>query len=689
MVKSKEKNKIFFTLLAITLIFIVNSNKVKANDEINFKRLHGKERYETSASICSGGWDTSEYAVLASGEGFADALSAAPLAKKYDAPIILTGKNKLNDNAKDQLKKLDTKEVIIVGGPGSISEDIVTELKDLGIKVNRIYGEDRYKTSLKIAKEIGVKNGVVVTNGLGFADALGMAPIAASKQMPILLTPSDKLTSDTMEFLKKSSYNKSYVLGGTATVSDYIKNSLKNPTRLSGADRFQTNIAILNHFKGDINLDEVYISSGDGYADALSGSVLASKNKSPIILINDNLNKSTKDFVSTNKSNFKNVTIFGGEAVVKEPTISSLFGAFRSGETRSDTKEVAAERWDRSYLKDYHIELPESGKLDIEYDINNFTRFDLIVLDIKNNEIIKKSYNYLKNDKSIHDNYNDIRLPKGKYIVRVHAFNMDGTYTIKAKYTQEGEGFEKESNNDIKTANVIEPNKSIIGSIHSYNDVDYYKFTLNEKGSLKINLKHNQYGRYGFRVSLLDENNKSISQFISGGEDINSYSNKLRLAKGTYFVKIECEKWNDEPLQYELNLVYDIEGENYESEPNDYIQDANYIKCNKEYIGNIQSRDDRDYYKINLNSDSKITINFKHDEGYEKWIIYLYDKDNKPIRRFKSYGYEINKDFNPIELEAGEYYVSVEGIDSIDYTINVKREAPDKSDNGKKKVKRR
>ncbi|MCS4466374.1 cell wall-binding repeat-containing protein [Clostridium botulinum] len=104
MVKSKEKNKIFFTLLAITLIFIVNSNKVKANDEINFKRLDGKGRYETSSSICSGGWDTSEYAVLASGEGFADALSAAPLAKKYDAPIILTGKNKLNDNAKDQLK---------------------------------------------------------------------------------------------------------------------------------------------------------------------------------------------------------------------------------------------------------------------------------------------------------------------------------------------------------------------------------------------------------------------------------------------------------------------------------------------------------------------------------------------------------------------------------------------------------
>ncbi|WP_409069253.1 cell wall-binding repeat-containing protein [Clostridium caseinilyticum] len=685
MVKSKEKNKIFFTLLVIALMFIANSNKVKASDEINFKRLYGKERYETSASICSGGWETSEYAVLASGEGFADALSAAPLAKKYNAPIILTEKNKLNDSARTQLKNLQTKNVIIIGGNGSISKNVETELKNLGINYNRIYGKNRYETSLKIAKEIGVKNGIVVTNGLGFADALAMAPIAASKQMPILLTPSDKLTSDTKAFLNKNSYNKSYVLGGTATVSDYIKNSLKNPTRLSGIDRFQTNIAILNHFKEDLNLDEVYISSGNGYADALSGSVLAGKNKSPIILINDNLNESTKEFVNTNKSNFKNVTIFGGEGVVKEPTISSLFGAFKSGETRSDTKKVSAERLDRSYLKDYHMELSEQGKLDIDYDINNFMRFDLILLDEKGNEIIKKSYNDLKQNESIHNTYNDIRLPKGKYIIRVHAFNMNGTYTIKAKYTEEGEGFEKEFNNDLKTANIIKPNKSIIGSINSYNDVDYYKVTLNEKGNLKINLKHNQYGIYGFKISLLDENNKSISEFISGGENINSYSNKLRLSEGTYFVKVEYERWHDEALPYELNLVYNVEGENYESEPNDYIQDANYIKCNKEYIGNIQSINDRDYYKINLNSDSKITINFKHDESYGKWTINLCDKDNNIIKRFKSYGFEVNKDFDSVELKSGEYYVSVEGRDDSDYIINVKQEAPDKSDSVNKK----
>ncbi|EJO5346284.1 cell wall-binding repeat-containing protein [Clostridium botulinum] len=684
MLKCKKQMNIFFALLSIMLVFLVNSNKVKAQDEINFTRLHGEDRYETSASICRGGWEVSQYAIIASGEGFADALSAAPLAKKYNAPIILTEKDKLNNNSKTQLEKLETKKVIIVGGTGSISKNVETELKNMGINVKRIYGDNRYKTSLKIAKEIGVENGIVVTNGMGFADALAMASIAASKQMPILLTPTDKLPKDTMEFLNKNSYNKSYILGGSGAVSENIKKSLKNPTRLSGDDRFQTNIAILNYFKEDINLDDIYIASGIGYADALSGSALASKNNSPIILINDKLNESTKKFIDNNKDSLKNVTVFGGDSAVKEDTLSDLFGPFKSGEIRSETEEVVSKKWDRSYLKDYYISIENEGKLDIDYNINNFFRFDLIILDEKGKEIIKKSYNSLTKDKRIHNNYNDIRLPKGKYTVRVHSFDMNGTYTIKIKYTKEGEGFEKEYNDTLEDANVIYPNKDIIGSIHSYDDVDYYKFTLDKKGSLKLNLKHKQYGIYGFTVNLLDEDNKSIAQFTSNGEDINSQSNKLRLDKGNYFVKIQCKRLGDETLNYKLNLIYNSEDENYESEPNDYIEDANYIKCNKEYTGNIQSTADRDYYKIDLNSDSKITINFKHDEGYKKWTIYLLDKDNNQIKRFKSYGFEINKDFESIELESGDYYVLVEGSEHSDYTINVKREAPDKKDDDEK-----
>ncbi|AJD30114.1 MULTISPECIES: cell wall-binding repeat-containing protein [Clostridium] len=670
MLKNRKSHKSLLILLAIGLTFVINSNKVKAEDDINFKRLYGKGRYETSASICSDGWKVSDYAIIASGEGFADALSAAPLAKKYNAPILLTEKNQLNNDVKNELKNLQVKNVIIVGGSGTISKNVETELKNLGINIDRIFGDDRYKTSLKIAEKIGLNNGVVVTNGLGYADALAMASIAATKQMPIILTPSDKLTSDTMEFLNKNSYDKSYVLGGSAVVSDNIKNSLKNSTRLSGDDRYKTNVAILNHFKQDLNLKDVYIASGNGYADALSGSALASKNKSPIILMNESANKSTQDFVNENKSNFKNVTIFGGEGAVKELSVNKLFGTFKPGEIISDTQKVTSEFY-KPYIKDYQIDLPQQGKLDIEYDINNFRYFDLFIIDDKGNEIMKISKDNWRGKEKLHENYNDIRLPKGKYKIRVNLRDMDGIYTIKTKYTPEGEGFEKEFNNSLQTANVILPNKEIIGSIPNYKDVDYYKFTLNEKGSLKLNLKHNQYDSYGFNVTLLDENNKLITEFTSDGDEINSYSNKVRLPKGTYFVKISHLLGDEEPLSYKLNLIYNAENENYESEPNNYVQDANYIQCNKQYTGNIQSYNDKDYYKVHLDSDSKIKINFKHNQTDKNWRIYLYDKDNKQMKELWSEGNEINKTFDPVELKSGDYYVLVVGSDDSDYSINL------------------
>lgn len=51
-----------------------------------FTRLGRLDRYETSAQIAAKGWGKSDYAVIANGENFPGALSAAPLAKKHNAP---------------------------------------------------------------------------------------------------------------------------------------------------------------------------------------------------------------------------------------------------------------------------------------------------------------------------------------------------------------------------------------------------------------------------------------------------------------------------------------------------------------------------------------------------------------------------------------------------------------------------
>ncbi|MFV3013734.1 cell wall-binding repeat-containing protein [Clostridium botulinum] len=317
------KKRISITMLFLALFLLITNSNVYAKP--NSKRLYGNSRYETSAAIVKDGWEKSEFAIIASGEGFADALSAAPLAKKLDAPIILTEGKNLNSNAKQQLQRLQVKNVIIVGGPGSISNNTENQIKNLGISTKRIYGKSRFDTSLEVAKEIGIKNGVIVTNGYGFADALSMAPIAANKQMPILLTPAGELPTNTKAFLSSNKYEKSYVIGGSVVVSNNIQSTLKNPKRLFGQGRYDTNAAILNEFKNDVDLNNLFLAAGTNYPDALSASALAAKNNSPIILSDGaSINNNVMNFVKSNNAKFGEIIITGGTSVLNDVVVKSV-----------------------------------------------------------------------------------------------------------------------------------------------------------------------------------------------------------------------------------------------------------------------------------------------------------------------------------------------------------------------------
>lgn len=95
------------------------------------KRIAGTNRYETSEKIAEE-FGKSDVVVLASGTNFADALAAAPLAKKMNAPIVLVKKDSLSENAKKLVK--EAKKVYVVGGENTISNKLVDEIK--GKKVN-------------------------------------------------------------------------------------------------------------------------------------------------------------------------------------------------------------------------------------------------------------------------------------------------------------------------------------------------------------------------------------------------------------------------------------------------------------------------------------------------------------------------------------------------------------------------
>jgi len=92
--------------------------------------------------------------------------------------------------------------------------------------------------------------------------------------------------------------------------------------RLSGKDRFDTCISVAEKLKcrqGNEKFKNIIISSAFGFADSLSGSILAKKLNAPLILINNNLSSSEKslNYIKNNLDKNGNVYILGGTGAVK------------------------------------------------------------------------------------------------------------------------------------------------------------------------------------------------------------------------------------------------------------------------------------------------------------------------------------------------------------------------------------
>ena len=243
------------TAATLALTSSIVATKVSAADLPENTRLWGTDRYETAVKISQNGWKSgAEYAILASGEGYADALCATPLAKSKNAPILLTKQNSLNEDTLKELKRLGVKQVYIIGGNGSVSKEVEYKVKSIAKNIERIQGEDRYETSVKVAEKLGENDEIMLASGEGYADALSAAPVAAIKGIPIILTKAKGefadalsgsaiaarskapviltgqiLNNETRNLAKEKFYptTKITVLGGVENISDKIVNQMK------------------------------------------------------------------------------------------------------------------------------------------------------------------------------------------------------------------------------------------------------------------------------------------------------------------------------------------------------------------------------------------------------------------------------------------------------------------------------
>lgn len=293
-------------------------------------RLGGKDRYETASIVAQSGWSTgSDYVIIARGDDFADALCATPLAKHYNAPILLTDSKKLISSTEAEIKALKPKHIIIIGGTGAVTAAVEQKLKGLASDVQRVAGSDRYDTSVKVANTLGKSTKIAVVRGDQFADALSIAPVAAAESMPVILTKTDKLPDEVKSYLAANKISVSYVIGGTGAVNDAVKSQLPGSERISGSDRFETNKNVLENFEDDLNFEKVFVAVGAGrlgneFADALSASALAAKTSSPVVIEYKGIEAGTVSFINNAITPKTAVIPVGGTAVVSDNDVKTL-----------------------------------------------------------------------------------------------------------------------------------------------------------------------------------------------------------------------------------------------------------------------------------------------------------------------------------------------------------------------------
>ncbi|WP_242873380.1 cell wall-binding repeat-containing protein [Romboutsia timonensis] len=167
---------------------------------VKVKRLAGASRYETSLKIAEELNSTSKTSFVVGGNGEVDAMSIAAYAAQTKSPIIVTNKDVVSE---ETTKVLEGKQIEIIGGTSSVSAAVEAELAkiDMDKKVVRLAGTDRKGTNAKVinryygnAKEVFVAKDGHGTGVSHLIDALTAAPLAGSKNAPIILATNSVST---------------------------------------------------------------------------------------------------------------------------------------------------------------------------------------------------------------------------------------------------------------------------------------------------------------------------------------------------------------------------------------------------------------------------------------------------------------------------------------------------------------
>ncbi len=321
----------FVKLLLVTLVISGCYATIASAAPLNLStdRIWGQDRVATAIAASQQGWTSATTVILSELQAYPDALSATPLAKQLNAPILLTDGNSLDPRVSAELERLRATQIVILGGEGLVTNKLTAGLDKIGLDWERIGGKDRYETSALIAQRIP-SDTVIFVNGENFPDALVSAPYAGIKQIPLLLTKAEEMPTAIRQAYLKLDPSHVLVIGGTGVVPPSTLTNIPVETRIGGVDRYDTAAQIYSYTQATYSSPTAYIASGEGYADAMVGAALAAKTSSPLFITKRNSVPitiySALSSAAKQTTPVETIYILGGTSVVSSVVVETLAG---------------------------------------------------------------------------------------------------------------------------------------------------------------------------------------------------------------------------------------------------------------------------------------------------------------------------------------------------------------------------
>ncbi|QKF07765.1 leucine-rich repeat protein [Berryella wangjianweii] len=318
-------------------------NPGPAPSDASWNRLQGNVALDTMQKIVREGWSgqTGGAVVLATSEGYWDALTAAGLAGLEGAPVLMTASGSLSDQTRGLLKEMAPTRVYLAGGSAAVSDAVADQVRAVtGVQPERVMGATATGTAVQIFKRgasvgRGWGNEAIIATNDGYWDALAAAPYAYAKRIPILLTEgSSSIAQETLDALRDAGITKVRIMGGTAAVSRTVEQQLASAgisveQRFAGQSAVHTALLFAQfELEQGMTVRNMGVATNDGYWDALAGAALCGSRNSVLALVDDAKADLVAEFARRHQAELGRCYVFGGTAAVS-PHVFDMMSAVR------------------------------------------------------------------------------------------------------------------------------------------------------------------------------------------------------------------------------------------------------------------------------------------------------------------------------------------------------------------------